>query len=674
MFLKSKFKIIVIRLLLAFIVVYGCSAYMYVKNIQEHFEKQIQIHSKIIAFDVWNLNSSGVKAYLQLVIQTERYKGMEILIEESELFLQVDGPPVSGIDKIFVKCNLIPTRVISSVIEYDQHKVGVIQGELFDRTIYSLFTLLVFQSFAFLIIVFIRYLFFNRNFLEQEIQERTRRYLELVNLLPVMVLETDAEGNIIFANEIATKQFGIDEFTDRVWQISDVLELVGDQKGSDDLTLLKHFEEIEQIEYLAKKNDGSTFSVLMKSAQIVRGDRVLGARVVLMDITERCVLEEQLNRDQKMKSIGMMAGGVAHDLNNILSGLINYPELILQKFPNDKALHKYVEPMKSAGLRAAEVVADLLMVARGVAAPRTISNLDHLVEDYVTSPEFHQLQSAYPDFAYKLDLASSGENISCSLIHIRKCLMNLVANGVEAMTGVGCITIATTVLEIKRMETPYGEIGKGNYVVLSVSDTGSGITQSDLKHIFEPFYSKKEMGRSGTGLGLAVVWNILQDHNGGVNIQTGKGGTVFTLYFPCTSKLGLTECSDDIHDIHLGDNQKILIIDDELQQRDIALELLQSLGYRAAAVSSGEEAITYLQENSVDLLLLDMVIVGSRLNGRETYERILRKTPEQKAIIISGFSESDDVKGAMQLGAGKLINKPYTKEKLAEAVYLELHR
>ncbi len=238
----------------------------------------------------------------------------------------------------------------------------------------------------------------------------------------------------------------------------------------------------------------------------------------------------------------------------------------------------------------------------------------------------------------------------------------------------GCITIATTIQKIKRMETLYGEVEKGSYVVLSVSDTGSGIAQNDLEHVFEPFYSKKEMGRSGTGLGLAVVWNVLQDHNGGVNIETGKGGTVFNLYFPCTEQSSKTKNSEDTNDIHLGNDQEILIIDDELQQRDIAFELLQSLGYRAVAVSSGEEGIEYLQENSVDLLLLDMGIVGSGLNGRETYERILRKNPEQKAIIMSGFSANDDVQRAIQLGAGGLINKPYTKEKLAEAVYRELNR
>ncbi len=407
MLLKGKFTKIVFRLLLIFLVIYGCSAYIYLKRSGEHFEKQIQTHAKKIAFDVWNLNPSGAKADLQIVLQSEHYKRMEVLIDGNEVFLKAVGPPVSGIEKFFVSVKIIQTKKLSSIIEHDQQQVGVIRGEKFIRTIYPLLSIFTLQSFVFLTIVFILQLFFNKRFLEQEIQERTRRYLELVNLLPVMVMETDAEGKIVFANEIAAKQFGVDDFTDQEWQLSDVLEFGGKNKESDDFATFTHYKELEQNEYLAKKNDGNTFSVLMKYAPIVRGSKTLGARVVLVDITERCALEEQLNRDQKMKSIGMMAGGVAHDLNNILSGLVNYPELILLQFPNDKTLQKYVEPMKSAGLRAAEVVADLLMVARGVAAPRTITNFDHLVNDYINSPEFNQLESNYPDFSYRLDLASS---------------------------------------------------------------------------------------------------------------------------------------------------------------------------------------------------------------------------------------------------------------------------
>ena len=181
------------------------------------------------------------------------------------------------------------------------------------------------------------------------------------------------------------------------------------------------------------------------------------------------------------------------------------------------------------------------------------------------------------------------------------------------------------------------------------------------------------MGRSGTGLGLAVVWNVVQDHKGYVDVKSNKNGTTFEFFFPITrEEISGKELSMPFKDLK-GDGEKILVIDDVESQRDISCKMLETFGYKTKAVSSGKKAVEYLKENTVDLILLDM-IMDPGINGRETYERIIKTHPNQKAIIVSGFAETDDVKETQKLGAGKYIKKPLTLEMIGIAIKEELEK
>ena len=202
----------------------------------------------------------------------------------------------------------------------------------------------------------------------------------------------------------------------------------------------------------------------------------------------------------------------------------------------------------------------------------------------------------------------------------------------------------------------------------SISDTGSGILEKDLDHIFEPFYTKKVMGNlSGTGLGLTVVWNTMQEHNGAVIVNRSDNATIFELYFPATSETvpALDKQTDD--SVLQGNGEIILVVDDEPQQRDLAGSMLTLLNYKAVCQDSGEKALTYLQGHQVDLVLLDMLMAPG-MNGCQTYEQMISINPGQKAVIVSGFSESDDVKAALAMGAGRFIKKPYSMNQLARAI------
>jgi len=399
---------------------------------------------------------------------------------------------------------------------------------------------------------------------------------------------------------------------------------------------------------------------------------------IVMDISERVraehekeILHDKLQRSQKMESLGILAGGVAHDLNNVLSGIVSYPELILMDLPEDSKFRTPIETINESGHRAAAIVQDLLTMARGVATPKEPLNLNDIVGDYLNSPEFKKLQHFHPTVMVNTCLDTGLLNMDGSKVHIRKVVMNLVSNASEAIDDSGNVIISTMNRYLNRPQRGYDLVDIGEYVVLSVSDNGSGISSDDLERIFEPFYTKKVMGRSGTGLGLAVVWNTVQDHRGYIDVASDESGTTFELYFPISrAELSGNESLIPIED-YKGNGETILVVDDVKSQREISCQMLEKLGYKAKAVSSGQEAVAYLKENPLDLLLLDM-IMDPGISGRETYERIIKFHPNQKAIIVSGFAETDGVRETQKLGAGKYIKKPLTLEKIGLAIKDEL--
>jgi CheY-like chemotaxis protein len=201
-----------------------------------------------------------------------------------------------------------------------------------------------------------------------------------------------------------------------------------------------------------------------------------------------------------------------------------------------------------------------------------------------------------------------------------------------------------------------------------------GMSREVLDKIFEPFFTKKQMGRSGTGLGMTVVWGTIKDHKGYLDIESSPGqGTTISLFFPVASQDTSTYQKETAHKEQLdhGAGQSVLIVDDEVEQREIGVSILEKLGYRAWAVSSGEEAVDFIKKQPVDLVLLDM-IMPSGMDGLDSYRKIIEVTPGQKAVIASGYSENDRVRDAFKLGIGAYLKKPYTIEQVSRAVYLAL--
>ncbi|MCP4213691.1 MAG: PAS domain S-box protein [bacterium] len=483
--------------------------------------------------------------------------------------------------------------------------------------------------------------------------------------------------------------------------VSNVFDLTSAEitaKGFFRLLRLLHPEDrVKSINYwrsLSKTNKGigtNEFRILDKHGRyrwmsdnctLVRDE--MGQPVFIVgnsrDITDRKQAEEEkrllemkLMQAEKMEAVGKLAGSVAHDLNNVLSSIIGYPDLILMNLPTDARIRKPLLTIKKAGQRAVAIVQDMLTLARRGVTVKKVIDLNTLVTDYIKSPEYEKLHADYPSVNVETQLSPDLFNIIGSPVHLTKTLMNLVNNAAEAMPEGGTVSISTFNRYIDKAMQGYDlAMSEGDYAVLRVSDDGVGIAPGDFQKIFEPFYTKKEMGRSGTGLGMAVVWNTVKDHFGNIDVHSIMGvGTTFELYLPITREHPARESDALCLRQYMGGGEKILVVDDIEEQGEIASMLLDRLGYRVDTVNSGEDAVSYLEKNKVHLVLLDMIMEPG-MDGLDTCKKIMELPHPPGVIITSGYIKTDRVKEALKLGAGQYIRKPYCLERIGVALKKEL--
>ncbi len=518
---------------------------------------------------------------------------------------------------------------------------------------------------------------------EEALRRNEEKYRSIIENIEEGYFELDLKGNLIFFNNSLCKITGYPP---------EELRGLGYKKYSNQQMSKNMFKVFNQIFSTKQPMMVADFDIISKDGNDLRIDlsagpitdengRVIGFRGLMRDVSERKKaeiekrkLETKLQHAQKMKAIGTLAGGVAHDLNNILSGIVSYPDLILMDLPNDSSLIEPIRTIRESGKKAAAIVQDLLTLARRGVSVSEVINLNDIIYEYLNSPQFEKVKSYHPHVTVESHLDSALLNLSGSPVHLSKTVMNLVSNAAEAMPDGGTIAIKTQNKYIDLPIAGYDDVEEGDYAVLTVSDTGIGIAPEEINQIFEPFYTKKVMGRSGTGLGMAVVWGTVKDHKGYIHIESNEGkGTTIELYFPVTRRPVRSHDMPIAIENYKGEGQTILVVDDVKEQREIAAKILTQLGYSVETVSSGTEAFEYLGSKSADLIVLDMIMPPG-IDGLETFQKIISKYPQQKAIIASGFSETERVRKAQRLGAGRYVKKPYTIEKIGLAVKSELEK
>ncbi|BBO83264.1 hypothetical protein DSCO28_38300 [Desulfosarcina ovata subsp. sediminis] len=487
------------------------------------------------------------------------------------------------------------------------------------------------------------------------------------------------------------------ETIERLWQLDPQLQIVLCTAYSDyswqeiqqrlgqtaNLLILKKPFDVSEVAQLAAtltekwrlfkkaatKEETLSYMVEQRTRKLQETNRQLRS-----EIEEREQLEKQLLRAQKMEAIGTLAAGVAHDLNNILSGIVSYPDLLLVQLDEKSPMHQQLKVIQQSGEKAAAIVQDMLTLGRRGVMNYSVLDLKTVIEAYLQSAGFMTLKRHYANVRIETRINVASGWIKGAEFQLGNCLMNLVANAAEAIFGGGIVTIELFEKKLSDDHEGYVSISSGDYVVISVIDTGEGIAEGDLEHIFEPFYTKKKMGRSGTGLGLAVVWGVVRDHKGFIDVITQENqGTRFDLYFPSIKK-SMLETQATEHAEEEKDLEKwILVVDDVAEQREVGVALLQALGYQAKAVASGEAALELIEKQPIDLLLLDMVM-DPGIDGLETYRRALRINPQLRAIIASGYTKSERVDKALALGVSGFLRKPYRLNDLAKALSAALKK
>jgi len=379
-----------------------------------------------------------------------------------------------------------------------------------------------------------------------------------------------------------------------------------------------------------------------------------------IDVTESKKLEEQLHQSQKMESIGRLAGGVAHDFNNILTAIIGFSELAQQKLPQDHPVMRDLEIVREAGEKAAILVKKLLAFSRKQILEMKVVNLNELIFDILKLLG----RIIGEDVKIEVNTGKDIESIKADPGQVEQILMNIVINARDAMPEGGRISIETSSIILDENYTKDHEgVMPGAYVMLAITDSGKGMSRKVKEKIFEPFYTTK--GTGGTGLGLSTVYGIVRQHKGHIFVYSEEGlGTTFKIYFPATGESAGEKRSMFQAAVSKG-SESLLVVDDDTSVRNLIVDTLKPLGYAVFEAGSAEEMLRFLADSdrSFDLLLTDMVMPG--MNGRELAQRVKEKFPLIKVIFMSGYtSEMITSQGALQSGEA-FIHKPLSPMNLA---------
>jgi PAS domain S-box-containing protein len=494
----------------------------------------------------------------------------------------------------------------------------------------------------------------------EESEENFRRLFEHSND-PIFV--HSLEGQILDVNNRACEMLGFSHEQLLSMTISSLHPRNEECKYAEAISIVKQ-KGFTVFETCLTAADGRVLDVSISSKIVDPKHGVV--QCIVRDITETKRLQALESRAERLETAGTIAGQVAHDFNNLLAPLMAYPEFIREELPRNHPALTFIDQIETASQKIADINQDLLTMGRRGHYNQRVLNLNTVVQHALS-----ELGTLPETLACQANLAEDLMDIRGGGAQLHRMITNLLHNAKDAMLNIGKLTITTENFYADDVSVAYGLVPKGEYIKLTVADTGCGIPDDIVQKIFDPFFTSKTTDkRRGSGLGMSVVDAVIKDHNGYIDLDTRVGkGTSFYVYFPITRE-SIDSQNLDAFD---GGNESILIVDDDDVQREVSLQLLQKLGYEVSTAESGEKAIEFIRNNSQDLLILDMVMPGG-IDGAETYRRILKTCPGQKAIILSGFSESERVLEAQRLGAGSFVSKPLTRNVIAAAVRRELDR
>lgn len=504
---------------------------------------------------------------------------------------------------------------------------------------------------------------------EKRLADSEARFQAFMDNSPAMAFIKDANGRMLYGNRLYSQLFRPLEWegkTDRELHAGEV----ADQLEANDQRVFDSGVPHEFVEVFTLPN-GAKSHWLTNKFPMTRSNGTMLLGGVAVDITQRIRADqelkqrdEQLRQAQKMEAVGTLAGGVAHEFNNLLQAIQGYTRFAMEGLAPDEQRFDDLQQVISASQRAADLTGQLLGFGRRQMLQFTDVEPNGLVTDLVKM--LRPLIGEH--ITMKLSIDPQVRSLHADAGYVQQILMNLCLNARDAMPSGGELLIKTEALLVSEAyATFYPDMNPGPYLALTVADTGSGIAPENTDRIFEPFFTTKEVGK-GTGLGLAMVYGAVQQHHGAIRVYSELGqGTAFKIYLP--SQREDTENRDDAHaDALIGGSETILVAEDDRFVRELALRILSEAGYKTIVAQNGVEAIRLFQEHASEIHLVLLDIVMPKLGGREAYQQIRMIKPHVPAIFCSGYDAETAQVGFVVREGLRLIQKPFAPEAMLQTI------
>ena len=498
---------------------------------------------------------------------------------------------------------------------------------------------------------------------ERALRESEERFREMAALLPTIICEMDTNLRVTYANKIGLETFGFSQDDlDSGINAGNLIHPDDRDKAIDRLEQIARGNTMTATEYRLFKKDRSEIRALVNSAPVVKNGKVVGLRTSVTDITEQKKLERQLQQAQKMEAIGTLAGGIAHDFNNLLMGIRGNVSLMLMDLdpadPHFGRLSKMERRIESG----ARLTTHLLGYARKGKYELKPIDLNTLVKE--SCDAFGRTRK---DITVVSHLADDLTPIEADSGQIEQVFMNLYVNAADAMPAGGKLILETMNTTHETMEGKLYTPKPGNYVMLAVTDTGTGMDPKTMERIFDPFFTTKEMGR-GTGLGLASVYGIIKGHGGYIDVESQvQQGSTFRVFLPVSEKHVPTG-SGWSSERPVKGLETVLLVDDEDDIREVGRDILEVMGYRVLTARDGKKAVEVYGKNpeDIDIVLLDIVMPN--MGGGEAYDRIKEINPAVKVLLCSGYSIEGEATEILARGGNGFIQKPFTMNQLSDKI------
>ncbi|MDB4987940.1 MAG: Histidine kinase [Myxococcaceae bacterium] len=502
-------------------------------------------------------------------------------------------------------------------------------------------------------------------------EERYRQIAAIVEWSNDAIIGCDLSAVITSWNRGAARLYGYEESEVRGLPIA--LIVPEGLRGDETLlrTRVQRGDAIKDYDTVRRRKDGSNVEVSLTMSPIRDGDgKILGISMIARDLTAQRRAEvslrraeQQLRDAQKMEAVGLLAGGIAHDFNNTLSAIVGYTELVLENLPASDPNRADIIEVRKAGASAVSLTRQLLALSRRqVLQPRVID-----LNQVVSTLERMVRRLIGAQVALKFELADDLGRVCVDPVQVEQVIMNLVLNARDAVNGQGALTISTANVRIEDGKSELG-VRAGPYIVLSVSDTGTGMDEATMARIFEPFFTTKEKGK-GTGLGLSTALGIVQQSGGDIELDSQVGrGTTFRVYLPRTERPAQSAYSIPPARLTNHSWETILLVEDEDQVRALARTALRRQGYQVLEAEQGEQALALCEQHvgNIHLLLTDVVM--PRMGGRELAARAAVLRPDMKVLYMSGYANDEILPHGVLDDQTALLQKPITPSGLSQRV------